>query len=161
MHSWAAGLDLIFCVCEGVSLAKWKRLQFARFLLWHAFGDLHVIMLRAPCLSAAAACEATWSCCRYDSRCFIQSLPLLLSLPPWRHRFLRLRGLFWKSSWVPLGLPAAGSRNCYGLGLWGKSVFPQCVTCSLRSDLGQWGLWSESLCSWGTSISILRSCSFL
>lgn len=42
-----------------------------------------------------------------------------------------------------------------------KSVFPQCISCSPRSDWSQWRLSSKSLCSSGTSISILTSCFFL
>lgn len=65
-----------------------------------AFGHLHGVMPRTPCLSATADVKPheAVTAARTD---FSASLFLCFSFPPWSRGSLRLKGLFWISSCDP------------------------------------------------------------
>lgn len=121
-----------------------KRATHTPFLPWHLLGSPHVITPRTPHVSTAAMCPKL----RYDGVnqfVCIQPFPLLpCSL--WRHRFLTLKALLWKARWAAPGFAISNQWAMLWLKLMGKKkILPQCVTCSVRSDMGQWRLLSEFL----------------
>lgn len=143
----------LISVYEGVSVAKRERLQLTPFLLWLALGHLHVVMPRTPCLSASVHVKPHGAVtgARTDVSA---SLSLCFSFPPWSQGFLRLKGLFWISSCGP----SVCQQRAVGIAVLGVNgerrdcIYPMCFLLTK---------WSKSLCSSGTSIPTLRSCSFL